>query len=122
MRSTCAASSALLAMALMWLTAQPLPAQEPSPFEWTAATPESQGMSSAKLTAMQVKLSELKTKALLVVRNDRIVLEWYAEGHSATKTHYTASMAKALVGGVSVAVAIGDGRLKLDDAASKYIP
>lgn len=121
MRNTCA-GLCWLTVLMLPLTVQPLWAQDLRPFEWAAATPESQGMSSAKLTAMQEKLAELKTKALLVVRNDRIVLEWYAEGHSATKTHYTASMAKALVGGVSVAVAIGDGRLALDKAASKYIP
>ncbi|MCI0357440.1 MAG: serine hydrolase [Planctomycetaceae bacterium] len=121
MRNTFARWLALVILALVPLAPRHLPAQEP-PFEWQAATAESQGMSSAKLSAMQAGLAEHKTKALLIVRNDRIVLEWYAEDHSATKTHYTASMAKALVGGVSVAVAITDGRLALNDPASKYIP
>ena len=90
-------------------------------FQWQSATPASQGLSAAKLQALQDGLAE-KSKSLLVIRNDRIVWEWYAADHSATKTHYTASMAKALVGGVAVGVTLSDGRLSLDDPASKYIP
>jgi CubicO group peptidase (beta-lactamase class C family) len=89
-------------------------------FEWQAATPASQGMSQAKLDALRDRIAAT-TKALLVVRNDRIVYEWYAEGHSAEKTHYTASMAKAVVGGISCAVAMTDGQIALDDLAAKYI-
>src|SRR5687768_11735344 len=77
-------------------TAAPAWAQ---PFEWQAATPDSQGMSSEKLDQLKDSLASRKTKAFLVIRNDRVVYEWYAEGHGAGKTHYTASMAKALVGG-----------------------
>src|SRR5262249_41247976 len=61
------------------------------------------------------------TKALFIVRNDRVVYEWYGEGHSAEKTLGTASLAKALVGGVSCAVAMTDGKIALDDPAAKYI-
>src|SRR4051812_44174639 len=89
---------------------------------FTAATPESQGMSSKKLDAMKGDLAARKTKALLVIRNDKIVYEWYAEGHSASAKHYTASMAKAIVAGVAVGVALTDNRLALDDPAWKYIP
>ena len=31
------------------------------------------------------------------IRNDKIIYEWYAEGHSASAKHYTASMAKAII-------------------------
>jgi CubicO group peptidase (beta-lactamase class C family) len=89
-------------------------------FEWQTATPDSQGMSQAKLDDLRNAIAKT-TKALLVVRNDRVVYEWYAEGHGADKTHFTASMAKAVVGGVSCAVAMTDGKLSLDDPAAKYI-
>jgi CubicO group peptidase (beta-lactamase class C family) len=79
-------------------------------------------MSSQKLDALKDSLAAKDTKALLIVRNDRIVYEWYASDHSADKQHYTASMAKALVGGVSLAVALGDGRIGLDDRAAEYVP
>src|SRR5688572_16408295 len=91
-------------------------------FEWKTETPASQGMSQVKLDAMKADLAARKTSAFLVIRNDKIVYEWYAEGHSATKTHYTASMAKAIVGGVSCCVAMTDGKIDLDDVAAKYIP
>lgn len=94
----------------------------PTAFEWQAATPESRGLSSAKLDALRDQLAGRATKAFLLIQDDRIVYEWYSAGHSATQPHFTASMAKALVGGVSVAVAINDGLLSLDDPVAKFVP
>ncbi len=91
-------------------------------FQWETATPESQGMSSEKLATMRDDLAARKTTGLLVVRNDKIVCEWYAPGQSAKSKHGTASMAKAVVGGVSLAVAMSDGRITLDDPAAKFVP
>src|SRR5687768_9034065 len=85
-------------------------------FEWQTDTPERQSLSQPELHALQTSLASRSTKALLVIRNDRIVWEWYAPGHSGTKTHYSASTAKALVGGVALAVTISDGRIALDDS------
>ncbi|HEY7155416.1 MAG TPA: serine hydrolase [Gemmataceae bacterium] len=90
-------------------------------FQWRTATPESQGMSSKKLDDLKDKLSG-RTQALLVIRNDRIVYEWYAKDRSATMPHYTASLAKALVGGMSLAVAITDSQIALDDPVGKFVP
>src|SRR6266704_39076 len=108
------------AFGLILLFALALRAEQVGPF--STATPESQGMSSAKLNAMKGNLAARKTTGLLIIRNDKIVFEWYAEGNSAATKHYTASMAKAIVAGVSVGVALSDGRLALDDPAWKYIP
>jgi CubicO group peptidase (beta-lactamase class C family) len=91
-------------------------------FQWETATPESQGMSGEDLATMRDDLAARKTTGLLVVRNDKIVCEWYAPGQSAKSKHGTASMAKAVVGGVSLAVAMSDGRITLDDRAAKFIP
>jgi CubicO group peptidase (beta-lactamase class C family) len=91
-------------------------------FEWRQVSPESEGMSSARLEALWDDLQSRRTTGLLVVRNDRIVFEKYAEGWDASKRHGTASMAKALVGGVVLAVAINDGLITLDDTAAEYIP
>ncbi|MCI0704539.1 MAG: beta-lactamase family protein, partial [Planctomycetia bacterium] len=92
------------------------------PFEWQKATPESHGMSAAKLDALKDELAKRRTRAFLVIRNDRIVYEWFAEGVKADGKQGTASLAKALVGGLSLGVAISDGLIKLDDPATKYIP
>ncbi|MBN2269471.1 MAG: serine hydrolase [Sedimentisphaerales bacterium] len=91
-------------------------------FDWCKASPVSQGMDEAKLAAMKDSLAGRGTKAFLVIRNDRIVYEWYQQGHGLDKKHYTASMAKAIVGGVSLAVALSDSLIALDDKAAKYVP
>lgn len=93
-----------------------------SAWNWLDATPESQGMSSARLEALWLELGGRNTKTFLVIRNDRIVFERYAPGFDRTKPHYTASLAKALVGGVSLMVAINDGRIRPDDPANRYVP
>jgi CubicO group peptidase (beta-lactamase class C family) len=93
-----------------------------SGWSWLTATPESQGMSSQKLEALRDSLASHKTTAFLVVRNDKIVYEWYAAGQGPTTKHYTASMAKAIGGGLSTAVAMSDGRIAPDDRAAKYVP
>ncbi len=91
------------------------------PFSWQTDKPEAQGLSSAKLDELRDGLAKHATAALLVVRCDRIVYEWYGEGFGPEKPHGTASLAKAVVGGMSLAIAMQDGRLKPDDAASEYI-
>jgi CubicO group peptidase (beta-lactamase class C family) len=91
-------------------------------FEWQTAVPESQGLSAPALAALKDRLAEARTKSFLVIRHDRIVYEWYADGHSAAAKHYTASMAKAIVGGLSVGVAITDRRIALDDPVARFVP
>lgn len=91
-------------------------------WNWSAASPESQGMISSGLEATWTNLKNRTTTAFLVIRNDRIVFERYAAGYSRTRPHYTASMAKALVGGIALMAAMDDGRIRPDDPASKYIP
>lgn len=98
-----------------------LPVQGAS-FDWQTASPESQGMDGARLRAVQEQLAARNTKALLIIRNDRVVLEWYAEGFGPDKRHYTASLAKSLVGGMSLLLALDDGRLAPGDPAWKFIP
>ena len=91
-------------------------------FEWEKALPETEGMSSQKLDAAKDVLAGKGTKTFLVIRNDKIVYEWYAPDFGPEKKHYTASMAKALVGGVSLMLALNNGRLSADDLVCKYIP
>src|SRR3546814_415932 len=110
--------ASLFILALV-ISLSPLGAQS---FEWRIALPEEEGFSPAKLEAMLDALTRHHTSSLLVIRNDRIVLEWYAEGRDAGRREGTASMAKALVGGMSLLLAEQDGRLKVDDLAWKYIP
>ncbi len=108
---------------LLWIvTLYPQASVAVESWKWTTAIPESQGMSSQKLDALKDSLASNHSTALLVIRNDRIVYEWYGSGQSVTKGHYTASMAKALVGAVSLAVTASDGRIRLDHKVAKFVP
>jgi len=91
-------------------------------FVWQTASPESQGMSATKLDALRDTLADRGTKTFLVIRHDKIVYEWYAPDYNSTKRHYTASLAKTLVGGTSLMLALNDGRIAVDDPAWEYIP
>lgn len=93
-----------------------------APFEWKTEKPEQHGFSTAKLDALRERLVAHKTKIFLLIHDDAIVYEWYGPDQSAVKPYGSASMAKALVGGTSVAVAMSDGRFTLDDRAAKFIP
>lgn len=89
---------------------------------WRTITPREAGLDTAALTAWKDELARAGTSGLLVVRRGAIAFEWYAPDSGPDKPHGTASMAKALVGGMSLLVAASDGRIAADDLASKYIP
>src|SRR5271154_2216244 len=90
-------------------------------FPWPHDLPDQHGMNAPALDAWRAKLAPT-TKALLVVHGGKIVYEWYAEGQDQDRKQGTASLAKAIVGGSSLMLALQDGRLKADDRAAKYIP
>jgi len=91
-------------------------------FEWGESAPGAQGLSAEKVEALRVSLAKVGTDGLLIIRHDKIVLEWYGEKNSAAKPHGTASLAKSLVGGMSLAVAMDEGRIRPDDLAAKFVP
>jgi CubicO group peptidase (beta-lactamase class C family) len=90
-------------------------------FQWQTATPESRGLSSEKLEQLRDDLARRGTETFLVIRHDRIVFEWYAAGFGPGKPQGTASLAKAIVGGMALAVAMQDGRLKPEDRAASFV-
>jgi len=111
-----------LGMAICLLAAGAAVAQTShSDWDWAIASPESEGMSGTQLKSMTKELASRNTSGFLVVRNDKIVWEWYAPGAGATIPHGIASMAKAVVGGVSLALALTDKKLSLDDKAATFI-
>jgi CubicO group peptidase (beta-lactamase class C family) len=89
--------------------------------DWPAAGPEA-GFDLQKLNALRDRLAGLRTKDFLVLRGGRKVMEWYAPGLTPTTKHFTASLAKALVGGSSFLVAMSDGRIRPGDRAAQFIP
>ena len=74
-------------------------------------------MSAVKLDALRDVLAHRGSKTLLVIRHGTIVYEWSASDWGSDRPHYTASLAKAIVGGVSLTIALNDGRLDVDSPA-----
>ncbi len=80
------------------------------------------GFDAAALQALQRGLAARRTKSLLIMRDGNVVLEWYADDSGPQKPHYSASLAKSLVGGMALLAAMRDGRMDPDERAAKYIP
>jgi CubicO group peptidase (beta-lactamase class C family) len=89
---------------------------------WNSITPQQAGLDASTLTAWKDALAKSGTTGLLVARRGAIAFEWYAPNSGVDQPHGTASMAKALVGGTSLLVALSDGLIRPDDLASQYIP
>ncbi|MGH9675013.1 MAG: serine hydrolase [Bryobacteraceae bacterium] len=81
-----------------------------------------EGFDPARLEAVRAAMQKHNSTALLVTRHGRIVLEWYAPNVRPDQPLGTASLAKALVGGMSLLAAIDHGRMNENDPAAKYIP
>jgi CubicO group peptidase (beta-lactamase class C family) len=81
-----------------------------------------EGLNLSNLDDLKDQLAARQTTGLLIRRQNRTVYEWYAKGWGPERRHYTASMAKSLVGGMSLLLVLNDGRIAADDPAWKYIP
>jgi CubicO group peptidase (beta-lactamase class C family) len=91
------------------------------PFEWQSATPEAEGMSQERLDGLKDVLAKRKTRAFLVIRNDKVVYEWYANGHGPDKKHGAASLSKATVAGLALALLLTDRKLQLDTPVAEFV-
>ena len=97
-------------------------AAQQSQFDLPVADPESLHIDSRLLQEHADELFRRDTKAYMIVYNDKIVYERYSPDFDRFKTHYTASAAKGIMGGLSLMLAMHDGLIALDDLACKYIP
>jgi CubicO group peptidase (beta-lactamase class C family) len=84
-------------------------------------SPENQGLDSQKLETYVQRLVERSTNCLIMMRNDKVVKEWYSANYTPDTPHYTASLAKTIVGGLALAVAVSEGYMAYDDLACTYI-
>ncbi|MCX7620273.1 MAG: beta-lactamase family protein [Acidimicrobiales bacterium] len=89
--------------------------------DWQVADPLSLGFDPAVLESVRQKAEDAGSNCLLVTRNGRIAAEWYWNGtdeHSAQEVFSaTKSFTSSLVG-----IAQAEGKLDIDDPATKYIP
>lgn len=110
------------ALGLARLRGNAAPTEAPGRFEWRRISAEGAGFDAAKLQAAWRELETRGTTAFLVIRRDAIVFERYAEGFHRARPHYTASLAKALVGATSLLLAMDDGRIAPEDLVSRFVP
>lgn len=90
-------------------------------FEWRESDPAAEGLSPEGLERLWDDLAGRGTEALLVIRHDAVVFERY-QGGGRHQVHYTASLAKALVGGMGLALVIDGGWIRPEDLAARYVP
>jgi CubicO group peptidase (beta-lactamase class C family) len=96
--------------------------RRPGGFAWDYDFPTLHGISAEGLEKARKVLEKKRTDALVVIRDDQIVLEWYGEGWNRTRKHYMASLSKSLVGGMALLIALNDGRMTVDSFTSEFIP
>jgi CubicO group peptidase (beta-lactamase class C family) len=91
--------------------------------EWRTATPESQGIDSAALSAAldQVTGKHLGVHSLLVIRHGYLVADAYFYPFTPGVPHDLASVTKTVTSTIT-GVAVDKGLIKLDDKVLSYFP
>ena len=87
---------------------------------WDTIDPADLGWKTDELPELQTFLSESGTKSFLVLKDGKIVLEYYFNGHDESKPWYWASAGKSLTS-ILVAFAEAENKLELTDPSSKYL-
>lgn len=88
--------------------------------EWEMLDPERLGWCPQKLEEMKGFLAERGTKAFIILKNGRIVTEWYLNDFGADSLWYWASAGKTVTAYL-IGKAQEDGFLTLDDPVSNYL-
>ena len=88
---------------------------------FSRTTADEAGLDQEKLEQLWDKIGGI-TDSFVILHGSSVVFERYKNDWNAYKCNHTASMAKAVVGGLSLMLAMDDGLITLDDPACKYIP
>lgn len=88
--------------------------------EWASVTPASLGWNLAKIDSLYSFLDASNTKAFIVLKDGKIVLEKYYDSFTHDSVWYWASAGKSLTAFL-VGIAKQEGKLRLDDTTSKYL-
>lgn len=88
--------------------------------EWEMQSPSSLGWSAAGEQALEEFLSSKDTKAFLVLKEGKMVVEWYFGDHTQNTSWYWASAGKTLTS-YTLGIAQEEGLLQLDEASSDYL-
>jgi CubicO group peptidase (beta-lactamase class C family) len=88
--------------------------------EWQTSTPASLGWNTGLVDDLYNFLQTKNTKAFIVLKNGRIVLERYFGTFTADSNWYWASAGKTMTA-MLVGIAQEEGRLRLTDRSSQYL-
>ncbi|MGH7679407.1 MAG: serine hydrolase, partial [Gemmatimonadaceae bacterium] len=99
------------------------------PFQFARATPQRADVDTITVRDIDFRLRALadyasgrKIKALLIVRNDSILYERYADGYSDSTRSSSFSVAKSITSAL-VGIAVQSGAIRsLDDSVARYVP
>lgn len=89
--------------------------------DWELGQPDPNRLSPAGLDALKAYLQEKGTRSALVIRNGRIIREWFWEGSRADTRFPVYSITKSFAA-TAVGFLEADGKLKLDQPAADFIP
>lgn len=87
---------------------------------WDTLSLESQGWCRDKIPTLHNYLKAKNTKAFIVLKDGKIIIEKYFDKFIADSIWYWASAGKTLTG-FTVGIAQQDGLLSIDDKSSKYL-
>lgn len=87
---------------------------------WETNSPTALGWDTNKETAIKTYLENQNTKAFIILKNGKIINEWYFNGFDKNQTWYWASAGKTLTA-FTLGQALDKGVLSLSDATSKHL-
>jgi len=87
---------------------------------WETVTPASLGWNETELNNLYTYLQQKNTKAFIILKNGRIVVERYFGGFNAENTWYWASAGKTLTAFL-VGIAQKEGILNINNRTSQYL-
>jgi CubicO group peptidase (beta-lactamase class C family) len=90
---------------------------------WSVSTPEEQGFDSARLAEGLLAIKEQGTQihSLMILRNDRLILDAYFDPYDGSIYHDLASVTKSLMTTL-IGIAADQGKLSLDDPLLSFFP
>ena len=96
------------------------PRPDTPPPDFAAITPEAAGFDAAKLDSIKIDAEVAGSNCFLVLRDGHVVSESYWRGGGQSKPQEVWSMSKSFTSAL-VGLAQSNGKLSIDDRASKYI-
>jgi len=87
---------------------------------WDTLQPSSLGWCNDNIDSLYAFLDTTNTKAFILLRDGKIVLEQYFDGHTSSSNWYWASAGKTL-SAFAIGLAQEDGYLSINDTSSSYL-